>query len=96
MVFRFSARAGRLFVERGDYSLANGEGDVVRTSSWHSVARAGAALLMAAIIRISTEPPATPPSLEVCPRCQRVNDINLAINGTLRWCGWLDCISPMG
>lgn len=83
-MYRFRTRAGRTFVQRGDYSLTNGEGDIVSHSSWCSFIQPGAALLMAAIVRVG-ETSAVQHSPAVCPRCSTVNDLNQAMKGILRW-----------
>lgn len=80
MVFLFRERAGRLFVDRGAYTVGPRDSTTNTTASlWQALAQPGATLLMAAIVRLP-EPPAG-----YCPKCHQMSDTNKAVHGIIMW-----------
>ena len=78
MVFLFRERAGRTFVDNGEYTLDTQNG-AITASEWRNSAQAGVTLFMAAILRIQE------PSAGRCPRCDTVNDTEKAMQGAITW-----------
>ena len=72
MVFRFETRAGRRFIERNDYTLADEEGDTVEEGSWETAIIPGSIFFMAAIVK-KAQTPDRPLIAAVCPKCATDN-----------------------
>ena len=82
-MFRFGTRAGRGFIERSEYTLANEEGHTIEESSWESAMISGSVIFMAAIIK-KAQPSAEDSTTAACPKCGTV-DTHGEAERVLQW-----------
>lgn len=81
LLFLFRNSAGNTFVRRGEYILTND--DTEDAYMWQALARPGATLTMAAIVRV----PISKLEKGYCPKCRKINESTGAV-GSLRIVKW--------